>query len=124
MSEWKMGYKIVRSNLKSAIASSPQLEREYSTERWTYPSHTRLPLMVFKDKRSALKFLKRETESGADLKLFSCLFEESTHKLTFWYMGKDVTLEEVLDKQDQGNFSSFPENTIFAKRVKLLQEIE
>lgn len=121
-------YKVVNQNLQSCMSKSRELglDVQYGIGRWTYPDAKFAPLMVFSSFSDSVNFIKC---NGRDsLKLFTCEIKKSK-KNWGWVYNDDFCLVRTLIQHkkrasDYIFYSELPAGTIFADKVKLLEEID
>lgn len=136
----KKGYKFVFKDyyierFYSLIINNLSLRVEYRLNKFVYPKDERFPLTVFHDLESAKYFFTDclgWQHSGKSCKLFKCLYVKSNKPIIYYNMSIGVlNCENDVDKiyrclsdESHMSFSYFPKGTIFADKVKLIEEIK
>lgn len=116
----KIGYKVVKTNGKSAIISRDDFAVEYKFKEWAYPKFKEAPLMVFETLADAEDF--RNGERWNYLIIYKCEYKKSKKKWG-WCLDNiaDVVNLKIYKKKVSHLFESLPPGTIFADAVKLIK---
>ena len=125
----KIYYKVTTYKLRSIICSDPSLITQYKIDEFVSSPVPETPLCVFETIEDAKKFCDR---CGLRPKIFKCEIKTKLRKRWIPFIIRESTfdLSSILRKiKNKKRFmdyvwTTFPEGTVCAKQVKLLEEIK
>lgn len=141
MSELKKGYKIVceySGKLKSLFINNDKLYVEYKIGEFVHSRDERFPLTIFDNLDNVVDFLTRGVTFSKKIKIFKCFYEESNKPIIYfnkslYSINNESVVDSVVDLNNLYDFlsvwrpmvySRFPRGTVFADKVKLIEEVD